>query len=66
MSGALLQGGLINYAWSNVASMRQTSQAVAPKSDRGHMPQTGGVNWKEPLEKGQIDIKPPFAKAAEE
>tara|TARA_R100001126_G_C4845716_1_gene159318 strand:+ start:78 stop:998 length:921 start_codon:yes stop_codon:yes gene_type:complete len=66
MSGALLQGGLINYAWSNVASMRQTSQAVAPKSDRGHMPQTGGVNWKEPLAKGQIDIKPPFAKAAEE
>ncbi len=61
-----LQAGLISYAWSNVASMRQTSQAVAPKSDRGHMPQTGGVNWKEPLAKGQIDIKPPFAKAAEE
>ena len=54
------------FAWSNIASMRQTSQAVAPKSDRGHMPQTGGVNWKEPLAKGQIDVKPPFAKAAEE
>ena len=53
------------FAWSNIASMRQTSQAVDPKSDRGHMPQTGGVEWKEPLAKGQIDVKPPFAKAAE-
>jgi len=29
------------------------------------MPQTGGVAWQDPLEKGQIDVKPPFAKAAE-
>ena len=65
MGIAMLQAGLINFAWSNIASMRKTSQAVAPKSDRGHMPQTGGVKWKEPLEKGMIDIKPPFAQAAE-
>ncbi len=60
---------LPRYLWSNVALMQKTSQPVAGAGPRDFMPQTGGINWKEPLAKGQIDIKPPFAsvrkKAAE-
>tara|TARA_Y100000034_G_C6859077_1_gene390764 strand:- start:289 stop:1281 length:993 start_codon:yes stop_codon:yes gene_type:complete len=50
------------YVWSNVASMRKTSQPVPGAGPRDFMPQTGGVNWEEPLKKGQIDIKPPYGR----
>jgi len=53
------------YIWSNVASMRQTSQPVPGAGSRDFMPQTGGIAWKEPLAQGQVDVKPPFAKVAE-
>ena len=59
MGLALVRTGLINYIWSNVASMRKTSQPVKGAGPRDFMPQTGGVKWKEPLAKGQVDIKPP-------
>jgi len=52
------------YIWSNVASMRKTSQPVKGAGPRDFMPQTGGVNWKEPLAKGQVDIKPPHGNLA--
>ena len=64
MGLALVKTGLINYIWSNVASMRKTSQPVKGAGPRDFMPQTGGVNWKEPLAKGQVDIKPPHGNLA--
>ena len=65
MAAAILQRGLTNYIWSNVASMRKTSQPHEDAGPRDFMPQTGGVDWKEPLAQGKVDIKPPFAKVAE-
>ena len=59
------QGALIRYIASNAASMRKTSQPVPGAGPRDFMPQTGGIDWQEPLQKGQIDVKPPFAKPAE-
>jgi len=65
MQVAMVQAGLIRFINSNIESMQQTSQPVKGAGPRDFMPQTGGVNWEEPLKKGQIDVKPPFAKAAE-
>ena len=62
MGIAMLKGGLLNYVWSNISQMQQTSQPVPGAGPRDFMPQTGGVNWEEPLKKGMIDIKPPFGK----
>ena len=64
---AIVETYLPAYIWSNVASMRQTSQPTPGAGPRDFMPQTGGVNWKEPLAKGEVDIKPPHGtdKAAE-
>jgi hypothetical protein len=66
METAMLRAGLLNYLWSNVESMRQTSQPVPGAGPRDFMPQTDDANWKEPLEKGQIDIKPPHGQRGEE
>jgi len=65
MQSAMVQAGLIRLINSNIESMQQTSQPVKGAGPRDFMPQTGGVTWQEPLEKGEIDVKPPFAKAAE-
>jgi len=65
MQVAMVQAGLIRIINSNIESMQQTSQPVEGAGPRDFMPQTGGVTWEEPLKKGQIDVKPPFAKAAE-
>ena len=65
MQSAMVQAGLVRVINSNIESMQQTSQPVKGAGPRDFMPQTGGVTWQEPLEKGQIDVKPPFAKAAE-
>ena len=62
MGLAMLKGGLLNHVWSNVSQMQQTSQPVPGAGPRDFMPQTGGVDWKEPLAKGMIDVKPPFGK----
>jgi len=56
---------LPKYLWSNIQSMRQTSQPVPGAPERGYMPQTDDVNWTKPLKQGEIDIKPPYAKVAE-
>tara|TARA_Y100000296_G_scaffold85275_1_gene120736 strand:+ start:460 stop:1416 length:957 start_codon:yes stop_codon:yes gene_type:complete len=56
---------LPRFISSNIESMQQTSQPVKGAGPRDFMPQTGGVDWAEPLKKGQIDVKPPFARAAE-
>ena len=65
MQIAMLQAGLIRFINSNIESMQQTSQPEEGSGPRDFMPQTGGVTWQEPLKKGVIDVKPPFAKAAE-
>jgi len=65
MQSAMVQAGLVRVINSNIESMQQTSQPVKGAGPRDFMPQTGGVAWQDPLEKGQIDVKPPFAKAAE-
>ena len=61
---AIVKTYLPAYIWSNVASMRQTSPPYPGAGPRDFMPQTGGVNWKEPLAKGEVDIKPPHGIAA--
>jgi len=53
------------YVWSNVKSMQETSQPVAGAPKRDFMPQTDNVNWKEPLEKGLVDISEPHASKTE-
>ena len=60
-----LVGPLVKYIMANVAQMQETSQPVPGAGPRDFMPQTGDVNWKEPLAKGMIDVKPPFGKVAE-
>ena len=65
MQSAMVQAGLVRVINSNIESMQQTSQPVKGAGPRDFMPQTGGVPWQDPLEKGQIDVKPPFAKASE-
>jgi hypothetical protein len=49
------------YVWSNVASMRKTSQPVPGAGPRDFMPQTDNVPWQQPLKRGEVDIKPPYA-----
>jgi hypothetical protein len=56
---------LPRFVWSNIESMQQTSQPAKGAGPRDYMPQTDNVPWQEPLEKGKIDVVPPFAKAAE-
>lgn len=65
MQVAMVQAGLIRFINSNIESMQETSQPVKGAGPRDFMPQTGGIDWAEPLKKGQIDVKPPFARAAE-
>ena len=65
MQSAMVQAGLVRVINSNIESMQQTSQPVKGAGPRDFMPQTDDVAWQDPLEKGQIDVKPPFAKAAE-
>ena len=66
MEKAVLEGGLENYIWSNIASMRKTSQPVPGAGPRDFMPQTGGIDWQKPLAKGEVDVSPPLAKKAAE
>jgi len=56
---------LPRYISSNIESMQQTSQPVKGAGPRDFMPQTDNVPWVEPLKKGEIDVKAPFAKAGE-
>jgi hypothetical protein len=67
MEMKMIQGALIKFIGSNVASMRKTSQPVPGAGPRDYMPQTDNIPWRKPLEVGKIDIKPPHAsrKAAE-
>lgn len=52
-----------DYIWSNVESMKETSQAISGAPKRDFMPQTDNVDWKDPLAQGLIDVKPPHGKA---
>ena len=54
---------IANYVWFNVAAMKKTSMPVPGAGPRDFMPQTDDADWKKPLAKGVIDVKPPFAKA---
>ena len=61
-----VQALLAKYVWSNVATMQKRSPPVGGAGPRDFMPQTDDVNWKEPLEKGVIDIAEPHGKIAAE
>lgn len=54
-----------DYIWSNVESMKETSQAIPGAPKRDFMPQTDNVEWKDPLAQGLIDVKPPHGKSDE-
>ena len=55
--------GLVGeYIWTNVENMQAESKPVAGAPKRDFMPQTDDVNWKRPLEAGEVDIAEPHAK----
>ena len=64
--GKLLVGQILpRVIWSNVSSMKETSQPVPGAPERDFMPQTDDVNWTDPLRKGEIDIVPPHGPGTE-
>lgn len=54
------------YIWTNVEDMQSNSQPVAGAPKRDFMPQTDDVDWKRPLEAGEVDIAEPHAKKTQE